>query len=352
VIRSGGEASQNNLWLEPVDAGVANLLAVLRRCQGQPDVYREQAPQVLETLAWRARIASMGTACRLAGIGLPAQRLEALARQAAPETDSERAVAGYRDVLARIHAGEVGLPLTPDGISALHAGLYAYLPGEGGAWQWRDTVGQERLAGRRETVRPASVQADEVPGAMAESCDRLATAWENEAVERLLVVNGFVLDFLCIQPVPAGNERLARLVTLLLLRAAGHPVGQYVSLAGIVEQTRQGYEEALQRSSAGWATGQHDLTAWHQYRLGVLVYAYRAFEKQANALDTDPGAGGREVWLAIEKFRPGQRFAISDLEQMCPDADRATIRRALGELREQGRVTCLGTGRAAEWQRT
>ena len=342
---------RNDRLLEPVDASVANLLAVLRRCQGQQAVYREQAPQVLETLARRARIASMGAACRMAGTSVPPQRLEALAEQATPETDFERMVAGYRDVLARIHAGEVGLPLTPAGIGALHADLYAYLPGEGGAWRTRDTVVQERLAGGRETVRPAIVRADDVPGAMAESCDHLATAWENEALERLLVVNGFVLDFLCIQPFAEGNERLARLLTLLLLGAAGHTVGRYVSLAGIVEQTRQGYEEALQRSCEGWATGQHDLTPWHQYRLGVLMYAYRAFEKQANALDTDPGAECREVWLAIEKFRPGQRFAISELEQMCPGVDRATIRRALGELREQGRVTCLGTGRAAQWER-
>jgi hypothetical protein len=43
--------------------------------------------------------------------------------QAEPETRPESEIAGYRDVLARIHTGQVGLPLTPDAILTLHADL-------------------------------------------------------------------------------------------------------------------------------------------------------------------------------------------------------------------------------------
>ena len=43
--------------------------------------------------------------------------------------------------------------------------------------------------------------------------------------------------------------------------------------------------------------GHHDLTPWHQYSLGVLVYACGEFEERVGELATMPGAK-REVVLA------------------------------------------------------
>jgi predicted transcriptional regulator of viral defense system len=83
----------------------------------------------------------------------------------------------------------------------------------------------------------------------------------------------------------------------------------------------------------------------------VLIYAYREFEQRVGELDTAPGVKSRAVRLTIETFSPGQTFAVTDLERACPSVSRATIRRVLGELRMQGQVECLGTGRLARWRR-
>jgi len=171
---------------------------------------------------------------------------------------------------------------------------------------------------------------------MEELCHSLSPAWEGEQVDRLLVINAFVLDFLCIHPFPDDNGRLARLLTLLLLYDTGYEVGRYISLERIIEGTKETYYEALRRSSQRWDVGQHDLTPWHQYSLGVLIYAYREFEERMGELSTAPGAKSQAVRSAIEAFRPGQTFTIGDLERACPIVSRPTIRRVLGELREQG----------------
>jgi len=84
----------------------------------------------------------------------------------------------------------------------------------------------------------------------------------------------------------------------------------------------------------------------------VLVYAYRELEERTGELITAPGAKSRTVRSAIETLHPGQTFTIADLERACPTANRATIRRVLGELREQGQVECLGKGRSAQWRKT
>jgi len=342
---------RNNRLLEPVDVTVANLMAALGRYQGRQELYRHQAPQVLETLRRIAIVESTEASNRIEGIVVPPHRFKALMAQAVPETRSESEVAGYRDVLARIHTSQAGPPLTPDVIRALHADMYAYLPGEGGAWKQRDNIIRQVLPNGREVVRFVPLPAGETPAAMEELCHSLATAWEGEQVDRLLLINGFILDFLCIHPFPDGNGRLARLLTLLLLYADGYEVGRYISLERIIEQTKETYYEALHRSGERWDVGQHDLTPWHQYSLGVLVYAYREFEERVGELDTAPGAKSRAVRLTIETFSPGQTFAVTDLEQACPAVSRATIRRVLGELRAQGQVECLGTGRSARWRK-
>jgi len=251
---------RNSHLLEPVDVTVANLMAALGRYQGRQELYKHQAPQVLETLRQIAVIESTEASNRIEGITVPLHRLDAMMARATPETRSESEIAGYRDVLARIHVGQISLPLTPDSIRALHADLYAYLPGEGGVWKQSDNVIRQTLAGGREVVRFVPLPADETPTAMEELCHSLSLAWESEQVDRLLVINAFILDFLCIHPFPDGNGRLARLLTLLLLTTAGYEVGRYIGLERIIEGTRETYYEALRRSSQRWDVGQHDLT--------------------------------------------------------------------------------------------
>ena len=342
---------RNNRLLEPVDITVAGQMAALGRFQGRQELYRHQAPQVLETLREIAVVESTEASNRIEGITVPLHRLKALMAQATPETRPEAEIAGYRDVLARIHTGQVSLPLTPDLILALHADLYTYVPGQGGQWKQQDNIIRQILPNGREVIRFVPLSADETPEAIEELCQRLGETWEAEQVDRLLIINGFILDFSCVHPFPDGNGRLARLMTLLLLYAAGYQVGRYISLERIIEGTKETYYEALLGASQRWDTGHHDLTRWHQYSLGVLLYAYREFEARVGKLITAPGAKSQMVRSAIEAFVPGYTFSISELGRLCPTVSRETIRRVLRQLREKDQVECLGTGRDARWKK-
>ena len=112
------------------------------------------------------------------------------------------------------------------------------------------------------------------------------------------------------------------MLTLLLLYAASYEVGRYISLERIIEGTKETYYDALWRSSQRWDAGRHDLTPWHQYSLGVLVYAYREFEERVGKLATAPGAKREAVLAAIETFDSGHTFSISELERVCPTVSR------------------------------
>lgn len=93
------------------------------------------------------------------------------------------------------------------------------------------------------------------------------------------------------------------------------------------------------------------MTPWHQYSLGVLIYAYREFEQRVGELITTPGAKREAVLTAFEAFDSGHTFPISELEHLCPTVSRSTVRRVLNELREKGQIECLGTGRWAQWRK-
>jgi len=103
-------------------------------------------------------------------------------------------------------------------------------------------------------------------------------------------------------------------------------VGRYISLERIIEGTKETYYEGLLRSGQRWDTGHHDLTPWHQYSLGVLIYAYREFEQWVGELVTAPGAKSQMVRSAIDTFVSGHTFSSSELERLCPTVSRARSR--------------------------
>ena len=93
---------------------------------------------------------------------------------------------------------------------------------------------------------------------LEELCNQFLEAWEEERIDRLLLIPMFVLDFLCIHPFNDGNGRMSRLLTLLLFYKAGYIVGKYVSMEMLIEKTKGTYYEALQDSSTGW----HENELW------------------------------------------------------------------------------------------
>jgi Fic family protein len=86
------------------------------------------------------------------------------------------------------------------------------------------------------------------------------------------------LDDPFIHPIAAGNGRVGRLLTLLLLYQAGYEVGRYISLDRIVEDSKETYHELLHRSSTGWHEARHDLRPWREHFLGTLTAAYGDLE--------------------------------------------------------------------------
>lgn len=330
------------------------LLAAVRQIgeyRGKEEMYADRAPQVLETLRETAMIASTESSNRIEGVSAPHHRIEDLVvRRDRPRNRSEQEIAGYRDVLATIHANWEHMAFTPDLVLQLHRDLYQFVPGRGGRWKTAQNQITERLADGTVRVRFDPVPPHRTAAATETLHDRLQVEWESRAVDRLLLIGAYVLDFLCIHPFLDGNGRMARVLTLLLLYRAGYGVGRYVSLEQVVEETREGYYDSLFASSEGWHESDHSLLPWWEYFLGVAVLeAYRRLDERVGSVTSRRGAKQQMVIVAIRRLP--ERFRYADVARACPGVSRPTIRRAMVKLRDAGEIELLRKGRDAEWRK-
>jgi Fic family protein len=330
------------------------LLGAVRRIgeyRGKEELYASRAPQVLATLREAAMIASTESSNRIEGVRAPHERIEDLViRRDRPRNRSEQEIAGYRDVLATIHASWEHMSFTPNLVLQLHRDLYQFVPGRGGRWKTAPNTITETLADGTLRVRFEPVPPHRTASAMATLHERFEAEWQLGETDRLLLIGAYVLDFLCIHPFLDGNGRMARLLTLLLLYRAGYGVGRYVSLEQVIEETREGYYDSLFASSQGWHEAEHSLLPWWEYFLGVAVLAtYRRLDERVGQVTSRRGAKQQMVLAAIGRLP--ETFQYADVARACPGVSRPTIQRAMRKLRDAGEIELLRKGRDAEWRK-
>lgn len=336
---------------QPITQVLLQTVRTIGEYKGKQELFKEQAPQALETLRQAAIIQSTESSNRIEGITAPLERIKKLvAEKTTPRDRSEQEIAGYRDVLNTIHTNYTHIPFTTGVVLQLHRDLYQFSVGEGGRWKTVDNEISETHADGTKIVRFKPVHAYATPEAMQRLHERFNTLWQSGEVEPLLLISTYILDFLCIHPFLDGNGRMARLITLLLLYKAGYEVGRFISLERIVERTKESYYDTLYQSSQNWHQREHNLLPWWEYFLGVVVLsAYREFEQRVGLVTSAKGAKTAMVLDAISNLP--RNFSIKDLQERCPTVGIDLIRRILRQERTAGRLECLGRGPDARWQK-
>jgi len=334
----------------PLSHALLVTMRSLGEFRGRQMLYADQFPEVLATLRRVAIVQSTESSNRIEGITVAPGRVEALvSKKVKPRDRSEQEVAGYRDVLASIHANHTNLQLSNGLILDWHRALYRFTDERGGEWKSKDNAIIEVRPDGRQVVRFQPVTALATPEFMDHLLRLFKESLDKEETDPLLMIATFVLDFECIHPFKDGNGRVGRLLTLLLLYQAGYEVGRYISLERLVEESKETYYEALYKSSQGWHEGKHDLRPWWNYFLGMLTAAYKEFEERVGTITSARGAKREMVRSAIERL--SGKFTIGELKRVCPGVSYPTLHRALSELRMEKKVRCLGKGPDAEWER-
>lgn len=329
-----------------------NLLRTIRllgEYKGKEEVFKQQSPQVLETLRQTAVIQSTESSNRIEGVVAPHDRIvKIVQKKVKPGNRSEQEIAGYRDVLNTIHTNHANMKFTVNLILQMHRDLLKFTTDRDGHWKTTQNEIEEIGADGKKSIRFTPVAPHLTEDAMRSLHERFNKAIESQQVEPLLLIPAYVLDFLCIHPFRDGNGRMARLIALLLLYKSGFEVGRFISFENVIERTRQSYYDTLYASSQKWHQAKHSLVPWWDYFLGVMLLgAYREFEERAGTLTTARGAKTATVLDAIERL-PNE-FRMVDVERAVPNVTREMIRVVLNRLKKEKRVYCQGRGSAAIW---
>jgi Fic family protein len=319
--------------------------------RGREEVFRYQSPAGLETLRQVALIQSTEASNAIENIHAPRARIEALvAERTTPKNRSEQEIAGYRDVLALIHANRADIPFEPRYVEQLHGTLYRYAGDrDAGHFKQFDNTVQEELPDGSRVDRFTPVSAADTQDAMRQLHKNFARALADGTYSPLLLCAAYVLDFTVIHPFRDGNGRMSRLITLWLLYIVGYDVGRYISIEKLIDNTKETYYEALRRSTDGWHQGEHDLGPWTDYFLGILIAAYGEFESRASML---VGRGSKKMLITsfIDSLLADE-FTVSAVRENAPGVSDAYINKVLAELKHAGIIESLGTGRGARWRK-
>lgn len=336
----------------PLD--VVSVAGRIEQSRGREELFRTQAPQVLERLAARTRFDSITASSAIEDVVVDDDRALALIRGAptGPYRDrSESEFAGYRDAIDEL-MGRESERLTVPLVLHIHRVLMRHTedPTAGKTKRNDNFIGARNADGTRtvifETV-PAGVQTDHQ---LAELVARYEDALADGHVPALLLIAALVLDFLAIHPFEEGNGRVARLLTTNELLRHGYGVARYVSLEQRVFDSKNSYYVALRQSQAGWHEEAHDLTPWTLYLLRTIEDAYADFERQVAAGTHLVGATKRAQARSYIISQAPRRFRLAQICDALPDISQATIRDALEELRVDGALA-VGRGRSATWER-
>lgn len=307
------------------------------------------SPQLMRDMESMARVMSVRGSNAIEGIVTSDDRIVGLVQgRNAPKGHSEDEIAGYRDVLDMIHTRHDSMTLDERTVLRMFSVMGSYSEGPTG-YKTADNAIIDILPDGTRMVRFRPVSAAETPAAMEQLVLAYQDARDDMGVNKLLLIPCVILDFLCIHPFMDGNGRMSRLLTLLLLYKEGYDIGRYVSVEARISADRDAYYEALAESSRGWHESRSDYVPFVMYTLGVLMMAYKEFDRTAGALTGSRlGKADRIERMVLDSILP---LSKSELSAMLPDVSVTTIEAVLGEMVRQGRVRKVGGNRNARYIR-
>jgi Fic family protein len=341
---------------QPVRLGAR--LARLDLGRGREDLFSDQIPELLRALADETRVASITASSAIEGVTVDPSRIEGLVREGAEprrfRNRNEREFAGYRDAMDEIMRATTLEPISVPYILHLHRQLFQHTGGVAGQIKTEQNLIASYEHGYREILfTPPSPKETEF--LLPELIARYRSAAETQAAHPILLIAGFILDFLAIHPVSDGNGRLARLLTTHALLRQGYGVARYASVEQRMFDTKNAYYAALCASQRQWHEGTHDIWPWAEYLVGILEDSYDDFELRVAARRNLAGLSKQDRVREYVLHHAPSVFRLRDVRAALPGISDQTIRLVLTDLHREGSIeideVAGGSGPRAAWRR-
>jgi Fic family protein len=334
---------------EFIPSNIASMLFAIERNKTISDVFKEKYPNVFNNLVKIAKVQSVKASNAIEGIVTTDQRIKELVNESTePRNHNEQEIAGYRDVLNRIHMDYQTIDIETRQILLLHRDLLErkQTPTRGMLKTVDNVIMQINTDGSR-SIRFRPVPAIETPQSMEQLELAFIDARSNSNINPLLLIPCYILDFLCIHPFEDGNGRMSRLLTLLLLYKTGYDVGKYVSLENIINKNKGMYYQKLYESSSCWSDNHNSYWPFIENFLMTLLSAYNELARRYEIIKDKKLSKAQRVEETI-KTTLG-KISKEEIHEIWPDISINTIELELARLLKEGLIEKIGNTNGAAY---
>lgn len=199
------------------------------------------------------------------------------------------------------------------------------------------------------SIRFKPVSAKDTKEAMNQLVLAYLDARDNYNVNPLLLIPCVILDFLCIHPFSDGNERMSRLLTLLLLYKNGFDAGKYISFEEQINNNKGLYYEALRKSSINWEEGANDYLFFIENFLITLFSCYKELDERFSTVNSKKiNKQTRIKATVLNSILP---ISKAEICKILPDVSPTTIELVLSQMVKSNKADKIGTGRNVRYLR-
>ena len=333
--------------LGDIPSDIVSLMLEIARVQGAEGIRRSNYRSDYRRLEDIARVASVKYSNAIEGIYTTDERIEEMVlRGGTPRNHSEKEIAGYKEVLDRIHSQHESIAFDRETILSIHGPLSSD-GSDGRSFKDRDNaiISVDSQGKRHITYEPVPASETE------EHMEQLILAYDElstQGYEPLLYIPCIILDFLCIHPFTDGNGRTSRLLTVLLLHKEGIDVCRYISMDEHIAATKDRYYRALEESSFGWRENRWSYFPFIRYFLQTLLECYIDLDTRFSIVDGRKLDRKQTVEDVIRKsIVPVSKAQI---KAVLKDVSVYTIEKSLKQLLADGTIERIGETKAARYR--
>jgi Fic family protein len=331
-------------------AGFVSIVSAIAELRAREIERKKNYPDIFTHLQSIAKVQSVKGSNAIEGIVTSEQRIHEIVNQnSAPLNHNEAEIAGYRDALALIHTGFDILDIRERDILRLHEIMLSYTPVNGGQYKQEDNIIMEIGRDGARRVRFEPVPAGDTSAAMEQLILAFIAARSNYAINQLLLIPCFILDFLCIHPFADGNGRMSRLLSLLLLYKNGFDAGKYISFEEQINKGKAEYYEALRLSSDGWHDNKNSYFPFIENFITTLLFCYKELDKRFAVVNVRKVTKRQRVEAAVlNSLLPVSKQEIC---YVLPDVSPTTVEAVVASMVKSGSIVKIGSARNTKYVR-
>lgn len=175
-------------------------------------------------------------------------------------------------------------------------------------------------------------------------------AWTEDALKKnelhpLFVIAIFTAVYLQFCPFDKGNQKLARLMVILLMFKAGYSYAPYSMLDPLLQERAHEYFKALEHTQKTLASGKIDWDMWLEFFFSLLKAQKDKLQERIEKGSKDIVGMPALSTKILKLFNKHDRLSMKEIERLTR-GKRSTLKLRLSELVEGGYLVRHGKARA------